>query len=135
MRRLVTRLLAIIPSMAVALVVGRRGIDNLLVVSQVVLSIVLPFITLPLLYCTSNRSMMSARKTKPVEASIPVGSSVTEVSAIPKIERSNDDENADSDEVVDYSNNMLTVAVGAGIWLVILAANMYVIVELCIGKS
>ncbi|KJA28340.1 hypothetical protein HYPSUDRAFT_33699 [Hypholoma sublateritium FD-334 SS-4] len=135
MRRLATRLLAIIPSMAVALVVGRQGIDNLLVVSQVVLSIVLPFITLPLLYCTSNRSMMSVRKVKPDAASIPEGSSVTEVSAMPKTESSSDFENADSDAVVDYSNSMLAVVVGAAIWLVILAANVYVIMELCIGKS
>ena len=52
-----------------------------------------------------------------------------------KVESSNDIENADGDEVVDYSNNTLTVAVGSCIWLVILAANIYVIVELCRGKS
>lgn len=39
-RRLVTRLIGIIPSLAVAVSVGRQGIDVLLVGSQVALSIV-----------------------------------------------------------------------------------------------
>ena len=121
--------------MTVALVIGRQGIDNLPVGSQVVLSIVLPFITLPLLYCTSSKSVMSARKSKPARANISEVSSVPDVSAMAKVESSNDIENADGDEVVDYSNNTLTVAVGSCIWLVILAANIYVIVELCRGKS
>ncbi|KAJ8515896.1 hypothetical protein ONZ45_g6747 [Pleurotus djamor] len=61
-RRFLTRLLAIIPSMTVAIAVGRRGIDELLVISQVVLSIVLPFITLPLIILTSSKSVMSVKK-------------------------------------------------------------------------
>ncbi|KAL0579026.1 Manganese transporter smf1 [Marasmius crinis-equi] len=60
-RRLLTRLLAVIPSMAVAVAVGRQGIDTLLVLSQVVLSIVLPFITLPLIYVTSSKKLMSVK--------------------------------------------------------------------------
>ncbi|KAJ8514800.1 hypothetical protein ONZ45_g7712 [Pleurotus djamor] len=64
-RRFLTRLLAIIPSMAVAIAVGRRGIDELLVISQVVLSIVLPFITLPLILLTSSKSVMSVKKPAP----------------------------------------------------------------------
>ncbi|EEB93577.1 hypothetical protein MPER_07741, partial [Moniliophthora perniciosa FA553] len=36
-RRLLTRLLAVIPSMVVAIAIGRKGIDTLLVLSQVVL--------------------------------------------------------------------------------------------------
>ncbi|KAJ7713437.1 NRAMP family [Mycena metata] len=57
-RRLLTRLIAVIPSMAFAIAVGRPGINALLVASQVVLAIVLPFITLPLIYLTSSKTVM-----------------------------------------------------------------------------
>jgi metal iron transporter len=46
-RRLITRLIGIVPSLAVSLAVGRSGIDDLLVGSQVALSIVLTFVTIP----------------------------------------------------------------------------------------
>lgn len=46
-RRLITRAIGIVPSLAVALAVGRNGIDALLVGSQVALSFVLPFVITP----------------------------------------------------------------------------------------
>ena len=63
MRRLLTRLLGLIPSMAVAVSVGRSGIDTMLIASQVVLSIVLPFIIFPLIWLTSSRTVMLVRMT------------------------------------------------------------------------
>ncbi len=62
LRRLITRLLSLIPSMAVAIVVGRPGIDTLLVVSQVVLSIVLPFVMFPLVWLTSSSLVMKVKR-------------------------------------------------------------------------
>ena len=47
--------------MTVALVMGRDGINVLLVASQVVLAVVLPFVTLPLLWLTSRKDVMRAR--------------------------------------------------------------------------
>jgi len=41
----------------------------------------------------------------------------------------------DQGELVDYSNNKLTIAVGVAIWLVVVGANVYVIVELAMGKG
>jgi manganese transport protein len=57
-RRLLTRLLAIVPAVIVILVVGERSMMNLLVLSQVVLSLQLPFAVVPLLQCTSDRRRM-----------------------------------------------------------------------------
>jgi metal iron transporter len=48
--------------MVVAVAVGRKGIDSLLVISQVILSIVLPFVTFPLIYVTSSRLAMRVKK-------------------------------------------------------------------------
>lgn len=58
-RRLVTRLIGIVPSVIVAAAVGRSGVDVLLVGSQVALSIVLPFVIAPLVIFTSSQSLMS----------------------------------------------------------------------------
>jgi len=61
-RRLITRLLGLIPSTIVAATVGQHGIDTLLVASQVALSIVLPFVVFPLVYLTSSPIVMQAGK-------------------------------------------------------------------------
>lgn len=60
MRRLLTRMISIIPSMVVAAVVGRRGMDTMLVASQVVLSMALPFVSMPLLLLTNSSKRMEA---------------------------------------------------------------------------
>ncbi|KAF8488988.1 smf Mn2+ and Fe2+ transporter [Hysterangium stoloniferum] len=61
-RRLVTRLIGLIPSALVAALVGRSGIDALLIASQVVLSIVLPFVIFPLVYLTSSHVVMRVKE-------------------------------------------------------------------------
>ena len=57
-RRLITRLLAIIPAVAVTLLYGESGTAQLLVLSQVVLSMQLPFAILPLIRFTSDKARM-----------------------------------------------------------------------------
>ncbi|KAG8742385.1 hypothetical protein FRC10_001607 [Ceratobasidium sp. 414] len=61
-RRIITRLIGLVPSTIVAVTVGRQGIDVLLVASQVALSIVLPFVIFPLVYLTSQQSIMEVAK-------------------------------------------------------------------------
>lgn len=170
-RRFLTRLLAIIPSMAVALALGRPGIDALLVGSQVVLSIVLPFITFPLLWCTSSKAIMTVRKSNKTTSSTssitdealassiavlqhqssgnPVQKSDSKAPLSPIVEQppsptspsidhtktltSTVDghvESADDDEFVDYSNNKFVIVIGVVIWLIIVAANIYALVDL-----
>ena len=67
LRRIITRLIGLIPSVVVAIAVGRPGIDTLLVASQVALAIVLPFVAAPLIWLTSSKSVMSVRKPAPDE--------------------------------------------------------------------
>lgn len=129
-RRLLTRLLAIIPSMAVALAVGRDGIDVLLVASQVVLSIVLPFITFPLLFCTSSPTIMRVRNvgTESSDLSLTLEESMSVEGGPRSISQL--ENGGGSKQWVDFSNGKITIAVGVVIWLVVVAANMYVIVQL-----
>lgn len=57
-RRLVTRLVAIVPAMTVAILYGERGTAELLVLSQVILSLQLSFAVVPLVNFTSDRLKM-----------------------------------------------------------------------------
>lgn len=57
-RRLITRLLAIVPAIVVVVVSGTEGLAKLLVLSQVVLSIQLPFAIIPLTYMTGSKKLM-----------------------------------------------------------------------------
>ena len=61
-RRSITRLLAIVPAMIVAIVGGDAGVNNLLVLSQVMLSVQLPFAVWPLVYFTSSINIIEGAK-------------------------------------------------------------------------
>jgi manganese transport protein len=58
LRRLITRLVAIIPAIVVIVVYGDRSVGALLILSQVILSLQLPFAVFPLVSFTGNRSKM-----------------------------------------------------------------------------
>ncbi len=58
LRRLGTRLLAIVPALIVVLLYGERGSAQLLIFSQVILSLQLPFAVFPLIRFTSDRRVM-----------------------------------------------------------------------------
>jgi manganese transport protein len=58
LQRLLTRAVAIVPAVIVAGWMGEAGMNRLLILSQVVLSLQLSFATIPLVYLTSRRSLM-----------------------------------------------------------------------------
>jgi manganese transport protein len=58
LRRLITRLLAIIPAVVVLLIYGDQEIDSLLVLSQVILSLQLGFAVIPLIHFVSDKTTM-----------------------------------------------------------------------------
>ena len=62
LRRLITRLLAIIPAIFVIGIRGDGSVNDLLTLSQVVLALQLPFAMFPLLQFTSSRKRMGAWK-------------------------------------------------------------------------
>jgi manganese transport protein len=57
-RRLATRMVAIVPAVAVAASSGAEGVSKLLTLSQVVLSLALPFCMFPLVHFTGSRAIM-----------------------------------------------------------------------------
>jgi manganese transport protein len=58
LRRLITRMLAIIPAVWVLATAGEGGTYQLLILSQVVLSLQLPFAIIPLIHFTGSRRLM-----------------------------------------------------------------------------
>ncbi|MBI2186028.1 MAG: Nramp family divalent metal transporter [Acidobacteria bacterium] len=58
LRRLITRLFAIIPAVVVTALYGERGVGALLILSQVILSLQLPFAVFPLVRFTTDRRRM-----------------------------------------------------------------------------
>ena len=58
LRRLVTRLVAIIPALITVILYGERGTGQLIVLSQVILSLQLPFAVFPLVIFTGDKSKM-----------------------------------------------------------------------------
>jgi len=59
-RRMLTRGLAVLPVLAVIAIEGRSGVNNLLVLSQVVLSLQLPFAMVPLIWFSGSRGLLGA---------------------------------------------------------------------------
>ena len=57
-RRLVTRLIAIVPAILVIGIAGEGKVTSLLILSQVVLSFQLPFAVIPLVQFTSEKAKM-----------------------------------------------------------------------------
>ena len=58
LRRLITRLIAIVPALITVILYGERGTGALLVLSQVILSLQLPFAVFPLVMFVGNRKKM-----------------------------------------------------------------------------
>lgn len=65
-RRLITRGLAIIPAWFLLFFFGEKSTTDLLILSQVVLSLQLGFAVIPLIYFTSNRVIMTSEHVNPL---------------------------------------------------------------------
>ncbi len=66
LRRLITRLIAIVPAVIVTALYGEKGTGALLILSQVILSLQLSFAVVPLVLFTSERRKMGAFTNGPV---------------------------------------------------------------------
>jgi manganese transport protein len=65
LRRALTRALAILPAVAVLALAGDGGLTSLLVGSQILLSLQLPFAVIPLVKLTSSRTIMGQHENSP----------------------------------------------------------------------
>lgn len=65
LRRIVTRSVAVIPALLTIIIAGEDKVTDLLILSQVILSIQLAFAVIPLLYAVTNKRMMKNFVIKP----------------------------------------------------------------------
>lgn len=66
LRRLITRLIAIVPAFVVIYIYGDKELDALLILSQVILSLQLGFAVIPLIHFVSDKKTMGIFAIKPV---------------------------------------------------------------------
>jgi manganese transport protein len=64
-RRLITRLIAVVPALIVAIYYGEKGTGQLLVLSQVILSLQLSFAVVPLVFFTGSKAKMGVFVNRP----------------------------------------------------------------------
>lgn len=141
LRRLVTRSISITPSIIIAGAVGRSGLDAALNGSQVALSVVLPFVTAPLIYFTCMNKYMTVQ---PGMARFAVqGGTDAEAALGRRLTGDDDDAGAgrrrslwarimfrgDGNEQVEggpvrMANSWLVAAFAVLVWLVITAMNV-----------
>lgn len=147
LRRVLTRALGLVPSMAVAIAAGRGGVDALLVASQVALSIVLPFIVFPLLYLTNSKEIMAVKQSRsPSHDDTTHHDSEIVVDLKPGSDSRIEEKEVravfptvvdleGTTETVDFANHKVAVVVGWVLWFIIVAANIYAIVTLAMGDE
>ena len=66
LRRLITRMVAIIPALIVIIIYGEENVDALLILSQVILSLQLGFAIIPLIHFVSDKKTMGKFAIKPI---------------------------------------------------------------------
>lgn len=124
-RRIITRGIAILPCLVISLAIGNDALSTALNASQVVLSILLPFLVAPLIFFTCKKSIMRVK----------VNSNDNEQESLDNIqdslaEDSNDQEDQCTEEYIDMSNNWITSIIAFVVWIFITMLNVYTIVEL-----
>ncbi|KAJ5343434.1 uncharacterized protein N7506_003258 [Penicillium brevicompactum] len=112
LRRLITRAISIIPSIIIAGAVGKDGLSRTLNASQVVLSVILPFVSAPLIYFTCFNRYMSV----PV---VEVGEREADVQG----------------EQVPMRNSFVLSFFVIIVWLLIVVMNVALLVIVGMGKS
>lgn len=107
-RRIVTRIVTMIPCIVVVAALGESGISSALNWSQIVLTITLPFLATPLVYFTSRSSIMTT-----------------------KISKYNSDgsEVASSKKDSDHSNGWISTGFGILVVIFLWVTNVYLLVQ------
>lgn len=154
LRRSATRAVAITPCLILVLVAGRNGLSGALNASQVVLSLLLPFVSAPLLYFTCNKKIMRVQVNSHNDCQHTTPSTRNSVSKqdnllsreativddaenfeMQDIEGPSTEQNAvsDSDNIIpeyrDMSNGPLTTAAAIAVWLLVSVLNFYMLLS------
>lgn len=142
-RRLITRSVAITPCLVLVLVSGRSGLSSALNASQVVLSLLLPFVSAPLIYMTSSKKIMRVKLNRDNRAIESIGlmdmsEEVDDQDEDQGSSLSLNDQGDDADvedTYKDMSNSMLMNIISILIWGFITTLNFFLLVSMAMGKE
>ena len=118
LRRLVTRSISITPSIIIAGAVGQEGLSKALNGSQFALSVILPFVSAPLIWFTCRAQYMKVA-VRPDHNVSPAEEST----------------NANADDFVQMRNHWVTTAFAVVIWGVIVVMNVAALVFAGMGVA
>ncbi|KAI9717175.1 MAG: hypothetical protein M1812_004923 [Candelaria pacifica] len=116
LRRLLTRSISITPSIIIAAAVGKDGLSAALNGTQVALSVILPFVSAPLIYFTCRDRYMTIATLDGSENDDDIG-----IGATP--------------QGVRMRNNWLTATLAVLIWLIIVIMNVALLVLVGLRKA
>lgn len=122
LRRLLTRSISIVPSVIIAAAVGRSGLNDALTASQVVLSVILPFVTAPLIYFTCRSHTMTVMAGRGISGA---RTDSGDVAAPAGAESAN----------VNMRNGWIVTIVAVIIWLILVVMNVSLLVLVGLGKA
>lgn len=143
--RLITRTVAVTPVIVVAALVGENGMTAVLNLSQVILSLLLPLVSAPLIYFTSCKKYMCVLKDEDDEKKSVIvgkvevsnsGCADNELLMIEDAEvlKSENDvveaqESTANFTKVYYNNGWILLIVSGVIWLIISGLNLYMVTQ------
>ena len=152
-RRLITRSISITPSIIIAGAVGQKGLTAALEASQVVLSVILPFVSAPLIYFTCRNKFMTVggannantfgRRGNPLTTTSPAATDNTnndtgDVSldapqrpASPAVGEDGSEENVG----VKMRNHWFTTVMSVLVWGIIVIMNVALLVLVGLGDA
>ncbi|CAL9728204.1 manganese transporter Smf1p [Monosporozyma unispora] len=160
-RRSITRAVAIAPCLILVLVAGRSGLSGALNASQVLLSLLLPFVSAPLIYFTCNKKVMrvqvNAHNNCQHESSDGVdnnnssrtsynplkqGQDEGEVEDTEFFEMDTMDEQGETPETTgeaplyaDMGNSPFTTLMAVLVWIIVSALNFYMLISFSSGQD
>ncbi|ANZ76842.1 BA75_03830T0 [Komagataella pastoris] len=120
-RRLITRLLAVMPCMFMVLFMERKGMSEILNASQVALSLILPFVSAPLLYFTCSSKFMKVEIKKST-----VAAPSENTALLPTTEQT---------EYKDYTNGPFLKYSAIITWALITIFNFVLVFSFMIGED
>ncbi|KAH8930100.1 natural resistance-associated macrophage protein [Atractiella rhizophila] len=129
-RRLVTRGIGIVPSLAVAIAVGKNGVNTLLVGSQVGLSVALPFVIAPLVLFTSEHSIMSTLDPTAVPSPAPENQPSPWRYLNPFRRRTEQSKKG----MHSFANPFIVVWVGTALLILVSIADVYALYQVGVGE-
>lgn len=114
-RRLLTRAISIVPAVIIAAAIGREGLNTALTASQAVLSVILPFVTAPLVYFTCRNKFMTVGAARDTSA--------------------DSEHHEPQSEGVKMRNSWPVTALAVAIWLAITVMNIALLALVGLGLA